>query len=93
MPASRCDLVRFARCAHRPSNGRAFSGEPSERSERSERKRGRRVRCNAMLDANRTREVRHRCTLSNWNLDHAPRRAASATEELRFSGSFTVTVG
>jgi hypothetical protein len=30
-------------------NGRAFSGEPSERSERPERKRGRRVRCNAML--------------------------------------------
>jgi hypothetical protein len=30
-------------------NGRAFSGEPSERSERPERMRGRRVRCNAML--------------------------------------------
>src|SRR5438552_4177767 len=30
-------------------NGRAFSGEPSERSERPERTRGRRVRCNAML--------------------------------------------
>jgi len=28
-----------------PPNGRAFSGEPSERSERPERKRGRRVRC------------------------------------------------
>jgi len=33
------------------SNGRAFSGEPSERSERPERMRGRRVRCNAMLGA------------------------------------------
>jgi hypothetical protein len=32
-----------------PPNGRAFSGEPSERSERPERRRGRRVRCNAML--------------------------------------------
>jgi hypothetical protein len=32
-----------------PPNGRAFSGEPSERSERPERMRGRRVRCNAML--------------------------------------------
>ncbi len=32
-----------------PSNGRAFSGEPSKRSERPERKRGRRVRCNAMF--------------------------------------------
>ena len=31
-------------------NERAFSGEPSERSERPERMRGRRVRCNAMLD-------------------------------------------
>jgi hypothetical protein len=31
------------------NNGRAFSGEPSERSERPERRRGRRVRCNAML--------------------------------------------
>jgi hypothetical protein len=30
-------------------NGRAFSGEPSERSERPERSEGRRVRCNAML--------------------------------------------
>ena len=54
MPASRCDLVRFARCAHRPSNERAFSGEPSERSERPERRRGRRVRCNAMLGGNVT---------------------------------------
>jgi hypothetical protein len=36
-----------------PSNGRAFSGEPSERSERSERKRGRRVRCNAMFGVQR----------------------------------------
>jgi hypothetical protein len=34
-----------------PPNGRAFSGEPSEQSERPERMRGRRVRCNAMLDA------------------------------------------
>jgi hypothetical protein len=33
----------FGLCA---PNGRAFSGEPSERSERPERKRGRRVRCN-----------------------------------------------
>jgi hypothetical protein len=33
-----------------PANGRAFSGEPSEQSERPERIRGRRVRCNAMLD-------------------------------------------
>ena len=32
-----------------PPNGRAFSGEPSERSERPERSEGRRVRCNAML--------------------------------------------
>jgi len=30
-------------------NGRAFSGEPSERSERPERMRGRRARCNAIL--------------------------------------------
>jgi hypothetical protein len=36
-------------------NGRAFSGEPSERSERPERKRGRRDRCNAMIDG--THEV------------------------------------
>ena len=34
---------------HLPPNGRAFSGEPSERSERPERMRGRRVRCTAML--------------------------------------------
>jgi hypothetical protein len=34
-----------------PPNGRAFSGEPSERSEWLERMRGRRVRCNAMLDS------------------------------------------
>jgi hypothetical protein len=30
-------------------NGKAFSGEPSERSERPERSEGRRVRWNAML--------------------------------------------
>ncbi|HEX9084648.1 MAG TPA: hypothetical protein VF836_07900, partial [Gemmatimonadaceae bacterium] len=41
---------------HFPSpDGRAFSGEPSERSERPERKRGRRVRCNATLG--RTRAI------------------------------------
>ena len=38
-----------ARWCLRWPNGRAFSGEPSERSERPERMRGRRVRCNAML--------------------------------------------
>ncbi len=74
-------------------NGRAFSGEPSERSERPERTRGRRVRCNAMLDANRTREVGHGCHLSTWKLDHAPRRAASATAELKASRSLTLTLG
>src|SRR5438132_6800542 len=37
------------RSSFRLANGRAFSGEPSERSERPERMRGRRVRCNAML--------------------------------------------
>ena len=44
--------MRLPTCASSkdaPPNGRAFSGEPSERSERPERKRGRRVRCNAML--------------------------------------------
>ena len=42
--------------AHQPPNGRAFSGEPSERSERPERRRGRRVRCNAMLGGRRHAE-------------------------------------
>src|SRR6266508_4946164 len=51
------DLLRFRHgglLSHRPANGRAFSGEPSERSERPERERGRRVRCNAMLGRSST---------------------------------------
>jgi hypothetical protein len=48
--ASRASSVPMLLPSHRRPNGRAFSGEPSERSERPERMRGRRVRCNAMLD-------------------------------------------
>ena len=42
-------VVHQALLRSTPPNGRAFSGEPSERSERPERMRGQRVRCNAML--------------------------------------------
>lgn len=42
-------IRRSADVPFSPSNGWAFSGEPSGRSERPERNRGRRVRCNAMF--------------------------------------------
>src|SRR6266545_2030415 len=52
---------RMCRCVcHQLPNGRAFSGEPSERSERPERIRGKRARCNAMLDGQRNNEITHR---------------------------------
>jgi hypothetical protein len=42
-------VVHQALLRSMPPNGRAFSGEPSERGERPERMRERRVRSNAML--------------------------------------------
>jgi hypothetical protein len=44
---------RAARMMNSPPNGKAFSGEPSERSERPERSEGRRVRCKDEMDSSR----------------------------------------
>ena len=61
----------------RTPNGRAFSGEPSERSERPERRRGRRVRCNAMLgggggqEGDRRKHASISCAVNTRSVSHS----------------------